>query len=179
MSRTRDEAGLPASLARRRASQALALGVAALGLPDLAARAAAVAAPAGASLQERLARTFTAFCDTIVPADEWTPAASALQIPGAILDSTAADELAGRLLAAGCVWLDAACQGDFAAADETSQIAACQRMQGLPWDSPAGRFFQLLRDTLMAEYYARPESWRGLALDRPPQPLGFFDAVDP
>ncbi len=169
---------MPASLARRRASQALALGLAALGLPDLAARAAAVAA-AGSSHHERLARTFTAFCDTIVPADEWTPAASALQIPGAILDSTAADALAGQLLAAGCTWLDAACQGDFAAADEASQIAACQRMQGMPWDSPAGRFFHLLRNTLMAEYYARPESWRGLALDRPPQPLGFFDAVDP
>ena len=50
-------------------------------------------------------------------------------------------------------------------------------MAALPWESPPGRFFAVMRNTVMADYYAQPESWRGLALDRPPQPLGFFDAV--
>ena len=50
-------------------------------------------------------------------------------------------------------------------------------MEAMPWESPAGRFFVLMRNTVMADYYVQPMSWRGLALDRPPQPLGFFDAV--
>ena len=47
----------------------------------------------------------------------------------------------------------------------------------MPWESPAGRFFQVMRNTAMAAYYAEPAAWRGLALDRPPQPLGFFASV--
>lgn len=50
-------------------------------------------------------------------------------------------------------------------------------MQAMPWESPAGLFFGVMRNTVMAAYYAEPASWRGLALDRPPQPLGFLDAV--
>mgnify|MGYP001545868094 CR=1 FL=1 len=165
-------AGAPALAARRRAVQLLAFGAAALALGDPPARAAnATVDP------QRIARTFAAFCDTLVPADELTPSASALRVPGVILDAVIGDALAERLVGAGCAWLDEACNGDFAAAGEAARVAACERMQALPWESPPGRFFQVLRDTVMAEYYAQPASWRGLALDRPPQPLGFFDAV--
>ena len=138
---------------------------------------AAAASPAPATARrDAVARTFAAFCDTLVPADELTPAASALGVPATILRDLRGHALAERLLDAGCVWLDEA-TGGFAGADERARVAACERMQAMPWDSPAGRFFHLMRNSVMAEYYAQPASWRGLALDRPPQPLGFFDAV--
>lgn len=121
--------------------------------------------------------TFTAFCDTLVPADDWTPASSALGVPATILDAVAGSGDAERLLVAGCTWLDAACDGDFARADEPVRVAACERMQGMPWDSPPGRFFGLLRNTVLAEYYAQPRAWHGLALEHPPQPDGFFEAL--
>ena len=165
--------GEPVSIGRRRATRALAFGAAALASADLPALAAA--GISGDS--DRIVRTFTAFCDTIVPADELTPAASALGVPKTILAELAGIALAERLLAAGCAWLDAACAGNFAQADEASRVAASERMAALPWESPPGRFFAVMRNTVMADYYAQPESWRGLALDRPPQPLGFFDAV--
>ena len=165
--------GEPVSIGRRRATRALAFGAAALASADLPALAAA--GISGDS--DRIVRTFTAFCDTIVPADELTPAAAALGVPKTILAELAGIALAERLLAAGCAWLDAACGGNFAQADETSRVAASERMAALPWESPPGRFFAVMRNTVMADYYAQPESWRGLALDRPPQPLGFFDAV--
>ena len=135
----------------------------------------ASAAPAAAR-RDAIARTFAAFCDTLVPADELTPAASTLGVAAAILRDLRGHALAERLLDAGCAWLDDA-TGGFADAGETARVAACTRMQAMPWDSPAGRFFHLMRNSVMAEYYAQPASWRGLALDRPPQPLGFFDAV--
>ena len=162
---------VPPSAERRRAVRRLALGMA-FACTDLQALAAA-----GGSDGERIVRTFVAFCDTLVPADALTPAASALGVPKAILGDIAGQPLGERLLAAGCDWLDRECQGDFAAAAESLRHAALERMQAMPWESPAGRFFVLMRNTVMADYYVQPLAWRGLALDRPPQPLGFFDAV--
>ena len=162
----------PAVPSRRRAARRLLLAAVALAAADLPALAASPAADAAA-----IARTFTVFCDTLVPADALTPAASAFGIADAVRADIAGDRLAERLLAAGCSWLDAACDGDFGRADEAARVAACERMQAMPWQSPAGRFFQIMRNTVMAAYYAEPASWRGLALDRPPQPLGFFEAV--
>lgn len=163
----------PESFERRRAARRVALA-AALVCTDLPGLAATPAQGAGS---ERSARTFTAFCDTLVPADALTPAASALGVPNAILGDVRGDPLGERLVAAGCAWLDAECQGDFAGASEAARQAALERMQAMPWESPAGRFFVVMRNTVMADYYVQPASWRGLALDRAPQPLGFFDAV--
>jgi len=162
----------PALPSRRRAARRLLLAAVALAAADLPALAASPAVDAAA-----MARTFTVFCDTLVPADALTPAASAFGIADAIRADITGDRLAERLLAAGCSWLDATCAGDFSRADEVARVAACERMQAMPWQSPAGRFFQIMRNTVMAAYYAEPASWRGLALDRPPQPLGFFEAV--
>jgi len=160
----------PTSAERRRAVRRVALAVA-LGCTDLQALAAATGDA------ERIVRTFTAFCDTLVPADALTPSASALGVPKAILDDTQGDPLGERLMAAGCDWLDGRCGGDFAAATQAARDAALEQMQAMPWESPAGRFFVVMRNTVMADYYVQPLAWRGLALDRPPQPLGFFDAV--
>ena len=162
----------PQSAERRRAARRVALGVA-LACTDLQALAAGGQGEGG----ERIVRTFTAFCDTLVPADALTPSASALGVPKAILGDVQGNPLAERLMAAGCDWLDGECRGDFAAAPEPARHAALERMQAMPWESPAGRFFLVMRNTVMADYYVQPLSWRGLALDRPPQPLGFFDAV--
>ena len=162
----------PQSAERRRAARRVALGVA-LACTDLQALAAGGQGEGG----ERIVRTFTAFCDTLVPADALTPSASALGVPKAILGDVQGNPLAERLMAAGCDWLDGECRGDFAAAPDPVRPAALERMQAMPWESPAGRFFLVMRNTVMADYYVQPLSWRGLALDRPPQPLGFFDAV--
>jgi hypothetical protein len=160
-----------AAESRRRALRRLALG-AAFACADVPGLAATLAAG-----NERVVRCFAAFCDTIVPADDLTPSASALGVPATILDDLRGNALGERLLGAGCAWLDAQCGGDFAAATEAARVAAAERMSAMPWESPAGRFFAVMRNTVMADYYSQPASWRGLALDRPPQPLGFFEAV--
>jgi hypothetical protein len=126
---------------------------------------------------EHRVRTFTAFCDTLVPADALTPAASTLGVPGGILENLRGNALAERLLAAGCIWLDAQCGGNFARADDAERVLAVERMAAMPWESPAGRFYQVMRDTVMADYYSQPKAWPGLVLDRPPQPIGFPDSV--
>lgn len=122
-------------------------------------------------------RTFVAVCDTLVPADTLTPAASALGVPETILADIESVADARRLLALACDWLDARAGGDFAARGEDEREAVMLAMAAQPWESPAGRFFVLVRNTVMAEYYTQPGAWRGLALDRTPQPLGFPQAL--
>jgi hypothetical protein len=163
----------PASPARRRAARRLALAAVLVGLP-WPALPAAPAVP-----QARLRRVFDAFCDTLVPADALTPAASALGVPQTIIDDVGDDAAMQRLVSVACAWLDEQAGGDFAARDVDAREAIAQRMAELPWNTPPRRFFHLLRNTVLAEYYAQPVAWKGLALDRPPQPLGFFDAVPP
>ena len=160
---------------RRLAARRLLLAAAALAFAEVPALAAGRARSPGPATTATA--TFSVFCDTLVPADELTPAASTLGVPRAIVVDLAGDPLGERLLAAGCAWLDEACAGDFARATEAVRVAACERMQAMPWESPAGRFFLVMRNTVFALYYSESASWRGLALDRPPQPLGFLDAV--
>ena len=75
------------------------------------------------------------------------------------------------------LWLDAQAHGEFAAEGIDAREAIVQRMSELAWEAPPQRFYALVRNTAMLEYYAQAASWRGLALTRAPQPLGFFDAV--
>ncbi len=157
---------------RRRAARRLAITLALTGLPW----PAMTAGPA-ATLTERQRLGFAAVCDTLVPADPLTPAASDLGVVATILADIEGDADARRLLASACEWLDARSDGDFAVADVEVREAALEAMSRQPWESPAGRFFQLARNTVMAEYYAQPAAWRGLALDRPPQPIGFPGAL--
>lgn len=162
----------PPRLTRR---QALALIAAAVGAPALAA------APAGeASVLEPavLRRTFFAFCDTLVPADEHTPAASALGVPERILGEAGGHELYSRLVALSCAWLDEEADGDFAGKAEASRNAILERMAGLPWQAPQRRFFSLMRNLVMGYYYAHPVAAAALGFDRPPQPLGFRASVE-
>ena len=71
-----------------------------------------------------LRRANCALCGTMVPTDELTP--SALGVPEALLADVPALTVEGRttawrLLSAGCMWLDAACDGHLAAAAEIAR----------------------------------------------------------
>ena len=144
----------------------------------MAALVAGLPLPVAAQLPLlRLRRVFIAFCDTLIPADALTPSASALGLVQTLLDDIASDATAQRLASVGCTWLDEQAHGDFAIGGVDAREAIVQRMSELAWETPPQRFYALVRNTLMVEYYAQPASWRGLALTRAPQPLGFFDAV--
>ncbi len=144
----------------------------------MAALAAGLALPAVAQVSlPRLRQVFSAFCDTLIPADALTPSASELGVVQTLLDDIASDAMAQRLTGVGCAWLDAQAHGEFAAEGIDAREAIVQRMSELAWEAPPQRFYALVRNTAMLEYYAQAASWRGLALTRAPQPLGFFDAV--
>lgn len=141
---------------------ALALTV----LPPCAARAATD--PSGAELA-----TLRAYVDVLLPADDLTPAASALGVADAILDLAQGQELLGRLIAIVCDWLDASGAGAFATLSATDRETIVDYMAKADPDVLEGRFYRLIRLLAIDLYYARPEALAGLALAPSPQPLGY------
>jgi Gluconate 2-dehydrogenase subunit 3 len=125
-----------------------------------------------------MADTFAAFCDTLVPADALSPAASALGVPARILAEVDANPQLQRLVAFSMAWLDQAAGGAFAGADEGLRDAILEAMSKLPWEAPQRRCFDLMRDLVMGYYYSRPEALAGMAVDRPPQPAGYFMSLE-
>lgn len=125
------------------------------------ARAAAAAPPA-----------LVALLDHLIPADELTPAASALQVPQRLWTEAQTQPELLRLVDVGCTWLDRYGDG-FASLEFDEREALVAWMARAPWESPQRRLFYWARERGMALYYAQPASWRGLPITRPPQPLGY------
>lgn len=163
----------PEGLTRREA----VLGLVAAAFAGAALPVLAQAPPVPAAWPGALARPFAAFCDTLIPADELSPAASALGVPADMLGQAAGNTRLQQLIAFSLDWLDRETGGDFAAAAEDQRHARLETMAALPWEAPQRRFFDLMRDLAMATYYAHPEARAGFATTEPPQPGGYFEAM--
>jgi len=122
--------------------------------------------------------TFAAFCDTLIPADDLSPSASALGVPARILAEAARSAPLQRLIGFSAAWLDQAAGGRFAEADESLRNGILEAMSQLPWEAPQRRFFDLVRDLAMVYYYSQPAALKGMAVDRPPQPAGYFMSIE-
>lgn len=159
--------------------QALALIATTLASTAIPAGAVALAAEPGAAAgATAVATTFARFCDTLLPADDFSPAASALGVPARILADAEGNALFGRLIEVSIAWLDQAAGGAFDAADASARDAIARTMSELPWEAPPRRFFDLIRDLAMGYYYAQPAAWKGSAITQPPQPFGHFESVE-
>ena len=137
--------------------------------PGEAAENAAPASPAAP------AATLAAFLDTLLPRDALSGSASDLGVPDTILNESAGDEPYSRLIRVGCLWLDRAAEGRFATSSARVQEVIVAWMADSDWNEVPRRFYELLRQRAVELYYSRPESWAGLAITRPPQPIGYPD----
>ena len=129
------------------------------------------------------ARSFAAFLDLLLPADEFSPAASEVGVDVALIEQARGDSQLGRLIELGVGWLDrqASRQGVTAfhelAEDRQlllASIAERQRPGSLP-----RVFIENMRHHAFGHYYADPRSWGGLGYAGPPQPRGFMDYQQP
>ncbi len=157
--------------------EALALISAALaGTIAYGGNVAAMAAEGSAGPPDPSA-TFSAFCDTLIPADSLSPSASALGVPPRILAEAANSAPLQRLIGFSAAWLDQAAGGHFAAASESLRNDILEAMSAMPWEAPQRRFFDLMRDLAMGYFYSQPAALAGMATDQPPQPAGYFASV--
>ena len=140
----------------------------------------AIALPASADTAEGATVSFslatlTAAVDTLIPADALTPSASTLGVAQLIANQADADSVFHPWLVAGLKWLDQGAPGSFLLRDASARTALMQTLTDAPIGSQTRIFFELLRLRTMTAYYADPRSRIGLAIERPPQPIGYPD----
>lgn len=117
--------------------------------------------------------TLDAFLDVLLPADDLSPAASALGIGAEITDFATESPLFERLLAAGCQWLDALDARRFAELPDETQTAVVTFMSTSDFNEVPRRFYHLTRLLAVEFYYARAEAIAGFPLAVAPQPAGY------
>jgi len=123
-------------------------------------------------------RSLSALVDTLIPADHLTPAASTVGVAGILLKQTESDALFRPWLIEGLKYLDQGAAGSFAMRSEIERTRLIRQLAHSAVGSQTRIFFELLRVRTMTAYYADPRSIVGLAVDRPPQPIGYPDFAD-
>lgn len=121
--------------------------------------------------------TLRILLDSILPADDLTPAASTLSVHSQLLAIAQQDATLGRLISQGCGWLEQT-YGALSALNTAQIEQLLQAMSVADWESGPRVFFHEIRDRSVQLYYADSRSWAGLAVNRPPQYLGYPAAVE-
>lgn len=135
-------------------------------------------------------RTCTALCDVIIPADENSPAASAVGVSDFIDEWISApypDQRRDRaVILGGLAWLDAEAQrrgrSDFAGLPSAARAALCDDIchepAAAPEFRPAARFFARFRDLTAAGFYTTPAGMKDIGY-MGNVPLASFDGPPP
>lgn len=142
-------------------------------LPASAALPAAASAAPDADIE--MGKASVALVDVLVPADAIAPSASQLGVGALLVAQAKEDAVFGAWLGAGLAWLDQGTAGSFAIAAEAEQTRLVETLAAAPPGSQLRTFLELIRLKTMTAYYADPRSQSGMAIERPPQPLGYPD----
>lgn len=130
----------------------------------------ALAASAPTSLEQT---SFAAFLDVLLPHDELSGSATDLRVDDKLWEFSESDPRFRRLVQLGCRWLNLTGGPPFADLTAEQQIAVVEWMSKSDWNRIPRRFYELVRQAAIELYYSEPEAWRGLPIERPPQPLGY------
>jgi len=118
-------------------------------------------------------KALAAFLDTLLPRDALSGSASALQVDRDIWTFARGDERFRQLLALGCQWLDMTGGARFSALAPEQQRLIVDWMAHADWNQIPRRFYELVRQVALEFYYSKTAAWPGIAIDHPPQPLGY------
>ncbi|MCE5972554.1 gluconate 2-dehydrogenase subunit 3 family protein [Sinirhodobacter sp. WL0062] len=111
--------------------------------------------------------------DTLLPADEFSPSATALRVDQDVMDFVAQNQLMLRLFVAALGWMDSLSDRPFGELPAQQRIAILSAMEQADYNQIPGRFFHILRSVAIEFYYARPEAIAGYPLSPAPQPAGY------
>ena len=133
----------------------------------------------GASEPENLLTSvLPAFLDTLIPADQ-TPSASQLNVDEDVIDYLAEKSRYKNIVMFGCIWLNEQANkifsDDFDKIETQEKIEIVQRLEAAKENQTAQFFFHHIKDKAFEFYYSKPQSWIGLGISQPPQPMGYSD----
>lgn len=120
-----------------------------------------------------------ALVDTIIPADEFGPAASetgAVEAIWSSMEGRLTDRLRLRMMFA---WLNLSAGGSFARTGLSERSALLAAMAAKPFDDPRRRFYEWIRERTMQHYYGSAARAEALGFVGAPQPMGYPDAAAP
>ena len=119
------------------------------------------------------AQTLSAYLDVLLPADDLTPAASALNIAGDLVEFARQAPQFGQFLALGTRWLNETGRGPFHSLSLSDQERVVAWMRSADRNTSPARFFLLVRLTGIEFYYSKPEVAVAFGLNTAPQPAGY------
>lgn len=131
----------------------------------------ALAAPVPSALDRA---TFAAFLDILLPRDILSGSATDLRVDEKLWLLSDSEARFRRLVVLGCQWLNMTGGPPFTDLVVEQQVAVVEWMSQSDWDEVPRRFYELVRQTAVEVYYSDPSAWRGLSIERPPQPLGYL-----
>ena len=118
-----------------------------------------------------------AWLETLYPSDASSPGAGRLGVQDALIAKALPTPDYFGLLKFGVRWADVTAQRmgkqSFAALEAGSREIVVARAEAAGLDQLPGLFFHHTRMDGAEIYYARKESWAGLGISRPPQPIGY------
>ena len=128
-------------------------------------------------------RCLQSWIDTLLPADEVSPAASELGVASRVTNKALGNPDYLKLLRAGCHWLDRQARKRsgkaFASLDLTARERVVRLAEQATTESLPRLFFEHTRAQAFLFYYTQPETWGMLDYPGPPQPRGFMDHARP
>ncbi|WP_372841512.1 gluconate 2-dehydrogenase subunit 3 family protein [Phaeovulum sp.] len=140
----------------------------------MAALGAGLASICGPVVAEaRPMASLAAVLDVLLPADDFSPSASALGIERDIADFVAESDMMTRLFLAALDWMDHLADLPFRDLTSAQQAEVMAFMETADFNAVPGRFYHILRALAVEFYYARAEAIIGLPLNATPQPEGY------
>jgi hypothetical protein len=110
----------------------------------------------------------------LLPRDALTGSATELRVDEQLWLLADSEARFRRLVVLGCQWLNMTGGPPFIELTAEQKIAVVEWMSRSDWNEVPRRFYELVRQTAVEVYYSDPAAWRGLSIERPPQPLGYL-----
>lgn len=120
--------------------------------------------------------TLQAFVDTLLPADEFGPAASDTGAVEALESAFSGSWGKWADLRKLMIWLNVSSGGIFANADANIRNDVVARLEDLPATSARWKNYNRARRTVMRHYFGNTERTLAMGLPGAPQPVGYPDA---
>lgn len=121
----------------------------------------------------RMENTLEAFVDTLLPADEFGPAASttgSVKVLQAAFSGTLLRRMELRILT---VWLDIAAGGSFSGADPATRFRVVDRLDRQSEHTTSWKIYRRARTSVMTHYFGSAQRVLAMGLPGAPQPDGY------
>ncbi|MEO1160152.1 MAG: hypothetical protein AAFW74_06800 [Pseudomonadota bacterium] len=121
----------------------------------------------------RTDKTLTAFVDTLLPADQYGPAASATGAVQTLQSAFSGSMFRNVELRILTLWLDVAAGGSFASADPATRFQVVDRLDRQSEHATSWKIYRRARASVMMHYFGSAERALAMGLPGAPQPDGY------